>query len=152
MIQPSAPSFYVIQATGEAAELIASVFSESAMSDIENVTVLSKQYTNDIEPMNELDSTLETLKDGLGIELDETVKFNPLYFPMSLDVLAESLESDPKSDKVRFNAMRGNPYAVKIVEINADESPLIVGSVSYQPFELPAYEDIMNKQLEPMVN
>lgn len=152
MIQPTAQSFYVIQATGEAAELIASVFSAASMSDIENVTVVSKEYTNDIEPINELDATLETIKEGLGVDLVENVTFNPLYIPSSIDVLHDALDVELKNNHVGFNAMHGNPYAVKIVEINSNETPLIVGSVSYQPFDLPSYEVIMDKQLHTLLN
>ena len=152
MITPTVPSFYVIQAVGEAAELIASVFSSGSMSDIEGVMVISKEYSNDIEPINELDATLETLKEGLGVDLVQNVTFNPLYIPMSMDDLQDSLESNDKSDFVRFTGMRENPYAVKIVEISADEQPVIVGSVSYKQFELPPYEDIIEKQLKTLLN
>ncbi len=146
MITPSSPSFYVIQATGEAAELIASVFSPGSMGDITDVVVLSKEFTNDIEPLNELTASIETIKEGLGVDIVENVKFNPLYVPMDLEDLDDALEVEQKSDVVKFTAMDGNPFAVKIIEILANEESLLTGTVSYQQFDLPGYETIMEKQ------
>lgn len=146
MITPSSPSFYVIQATGEAAELIASVFSPGSMGDITDVVVLSKEFTNDIEPMNELSDSIETIKEGLGLEITENVKFNPLYIPMKIEDLDDALEVERKSDVVKFTAMDGNPFAVKIVEIIANDESVLTGTVSYQQFDLPGYEVIMEKQ------
>jgi len=146
MIQAPTPAFYVVRATGEAAELIASVFSPGSMGDITDVIVLSKEFSNDIEPINELDESLQSLKTGLSAELIEDCQFNPLFIPMSLDDLDDALEVEQKSDHVRFSAMDGNPFAVKIVQLSTPLEPLLTATVSYQQFDLPGYEQIMEKQ------
>ena len=148
-------SFYVIRAVGEAAELITSVFSPGSMGDIADVTVLSKEFNNDIEPINEMDQTLATIKEGLGSTLVENVSFNPLFVPMHIDDLDDALDVEQKHDNVRFTAMDGNPFAIKTVDIKtgADgDEELIAGTVSYQQFDLPAYTDIMEKQLNHRLN
>lgn len=146
MIQAPTPAFYVVRATGEAAELIASVFSPGSMGDITDVIVLSKEFTNDIEPINELDDSIQTLKAGLSADLIEDCQFNPLFIPMSLDDLDDALEVEQKSDRVSFSAMDGNPFAVKIVQLSTPLQPLLTATVSYQQFDLPGYEQIMEKQ------
>lgn len=146
MIQAPTPAFYIVRATGEAAELIASVFSPGSMSDITDVIVLSKEFTNDIEPINELDESLRTMKEGLSTDLIENCKFNPLFVPMSIDDLDEALEVEQRSDHVQFSAMDGNPFAVKIIEFSTPLEPLLTATVSYQQFDLPGYAQIMDKQ------
>jgi hypothetical protein len=152
MIVAPTPSFYVIRASGEAAEMIAAVFSPGAMGDITDVIVLSNEFTNDIEPMNEMDASLATIKEGLSPDLVENVQFNPLYIPMTLDELDDALVIEQKSDSVQFSAMNGNPFAVKIVEISTADEPLITGTVSYQQFDLPGYEQIMTNQKNLVLN
>jgi hypothetical protein len=152
MITAPTNSFYVIRASGEAAELIAAVFSPGAMGDITDVIVLSNEFTNDIEPMNEMDASLATIKEGLGPDVVQNVQFNPLYIPMSLDDLDDALVVEQKSDHVQFSAMNGNPFAVKIVEISNNDEPLITGTVSYQQFDLPGYEMIMTNQKNLVLN
>lgn len=148
-------SFYVIRAVGEAAELITSVFSPGSMGDITDVTVLSKEYNNDIEPINEMDATLAIIKEGLGSTLVENVSFNPLFIPMHIDELDDALDVEQKSDNVRFTAMEGNPYAVKTVDIKSGvdgDEDLIAGTVAYQQFDLPSYTDIIDKQTNYRLN
>ena len=148
-------SFYVIRAVGEAAELITSVFSPGSMGDITDVTVLSKEYDNDIEPINEMDATLETIKEGLGSTFVENVSFNPLFIPMHINELDDALDVEQKNDNVRFTAMEGNPFAVKTVDIKSGadgDEELIAGTVAYQQFELPAYSEIMDKQTNHKLN
>lgn len=152
MIISNSPSFYVIRATGEAAELIASVFSPGTMGDITDVVVLSREFDNDIEPINELDKTLETIKEGLGSDIIENASFNPLFIPMSIDDLDDALEVEQKNDNVRFTAMDGNPFAVKIVEITSNDEPLISATVAYQQFDLPSYDVIMHNQTHSRLN
>ena len=153
MIIAPTPSFYIIRAYGEAAELITSVFSPGTMGDITDVIVLSKEFSNDIEPMNELDASLVTLKEGMGSEMTEVISFNPLFIPQSMDALDDALEVEHKNDNVRFTAMDGNPFAVKIVELTAlDDEPLITATVSYQQFDMPSYDTIMQSQVNSVLN
>jgi hypothetical protein len=146
MITPTVPSYYVIRAQGEAAELITSVFSPRIMSDIQDVLVISKDFDNDIEPINHLDETIQTLKDGLiADDIKEEVEFNPMYLPSQDDQLLDALETEGKSDAVKFTAMGGNPFAVKLIHLDdQNDERLVTGIVSYQQFDLPAYEVIVN--------
>lgn len=153
MIIAPTSSFYVLRASGEAAELIASVFSPGTMGDISDVIVLSREFTNDIEPMNEMDASLEVIKSGLGPDVVQSVSFNPLYIPMPIGELDDALDVEQKNDNVRFTAMDGNPFAVKIVELSTEaDERLITATVSYQQFELPSYEIIMHKQTHGLLN
>lgn len=152
MIVAPTNSFYVIRAKGEAAELITSVFSPGSMGDIVDVIVLSKDFTNDIEPINELDASMATIKSGLGSELTETVQFNPLYIPRPIDELDDALEVHQKNDNVEFTGMDGNPFAVKSIELVSNEETLINASVSYHQFQLPAYEVIMENQVTQTIH
>jgi len=153
MITTTSPSFYTIRASGEAAELITSAFSPGSMCDIINVVVLSKDFTNDIEPMNELRATINTIKDGLGKDVIQSVSMNPLFIPMPIEDLDEALDVEQKSDNIRFTAMNGDPFAVKIVELlNLNEELLLTGVVSYQQFDLPGYETIMANQRNTYLN
>jgi hypothetical protein len=86
------------------------------------------------------------LKAGLSTDLIEDCQFNPLFIPMSLDDLDDALEVEQKSDRVSFSAMDGNPFAVKIVQLSTPLQPLLTATVSYQQFDLPGYEQIMEKQ------
>ena len=146
MITPAVPSYYVIRAQGEAAELVTSIFSPRIMGDIEDVLAISKDFNNDIEPIHHLDSSVSLLKEGLiGESLREDVKFNPLYIPVKDEELYDALETEMKSDMVKFTAMNGNPFAVKMIEIDsADNERLLTGIVSYQQFDLPGYETIID--------
>lgn len=152
IISPS-ESFYVIRASGDAAELIAAAFSPGTMADITDVIVLSKDFSNDIEPMNEIDETLKMIKDGLGVDLIESVMFNPLFVPRPIEELDDALEVEQKSEIVGFSAMNGNPYAVRTIELGMeDEPPMLSAIVSYHQFDLPSYEIIMKNQLTQRLN
>lgn len=152
MIESPTQSFYIITASGEAAELITATFSIGTMADIVDVIVLSKEFSNDIEPINEMDTTLETIKEGLGSVFVEHVKFNPLFIPMKMSDLDDALEVESKNDNISFMAMNGDPFAIKIVELAANEEPLITATVRYHQFDLPSYEDIMKNQSSLLLN
>lgn len=144
MIHSPSPSFYLLRANGEAAELIASVFSPGTTSDIVDVVVLSKEFNNDIEPILELDASIEALKGGLaGIDLDERIELNPLFLSSSKEALENALDHEPKTDGVRFTAMEGNPYVVKSTEIRSNDQELITASVAYRQFDLPSYDSLI---------
>jgi hypothetical protein len=152
MIAAPTQSFYALQAEGEAAELITSIFSPGAMGDIVGVSVLSKEFSNDIEPTNELDESIKMLKEGLSGSLQEVVNFNPLYIPMPLEALDNSLDSQGKGEELQFVAMNGNPFALKTVDIMNDEQQLIYATVGYHKFDLPGYEDILKQQHSTLLN
>lgn len=153
MITPPTDAFYVVRASGEAAQLITAAFSPAVMYDIVNVIMLSKDYDNDIEPINELDGSLDTIRSGLSVTTLENTEFNPLYIPSPISELDEALDVSLKSSSVQFTAMNGNPFAVKSVEIFTEmHEPLISATVSYHAFELPPYEVIVESQTTQLMN
>ena len=145
MISPAAKTFYLLNAIGEAAEVITSVFSPGSMNDIETVAVLSHEFSNDIEPLNELDESLEMLKLVL-LKVETTEEFNPLYMPMPIEALDEVLDGTSKSDSMLFTGMNGNPFAIKTVQVEQNSETIVSAIVSYKQFDLPGYDEILAKQ------
>lgn len=151
MITTSAPAFYLIKTTGEAAELLSSLISPKTMLDIKTAIVVSTEFNNDIEPIHELDSAISTLREGLhSTELEQSEEFNPLYYPSSDERIDDVLEVELKSDRVSFNAMNGNPYHAKRIEIKAGEETTLEAAVIFQQFDLPGYETIMEGRQRPL--
>jgi hypothetical protein len=137
----------MIHASGEAAELIAASVSAGVMSDIVEVVVVSRNFTNDIEPINEMDASMEVIKSGLGPDFTEACTFNPLYMPQSIDALDDVLEVETKTDNVRFVGMNENPFAIKVTEVTSHQDESIITAITrYQQFDLPSYEVIMEQQ------
>lgn len=154
MIVAPTEAFYVLRAVGEPAELIASTISESTMSDVEAVIVTSKNNRSEIQPLNELDEAVKTIQSGLGTVLQEVVQVNPLYFPNNENKIHEALDFDdtPKSDMAKFTAMNGNPFAVKIIGLTTEAGDdVLLGTVSYHPFDLPSYDVLLNSS-SPVLN
>ena len=151
MITTTSPAFYFVRTNGEAAELLTSLISPKTMLDIEAAVIISKTFTNEIEPINELDEAIGTLKSGLATtDMQVTEEFNPLYYPCTDERLDEALEVELKSDRVSFNAMAGNPYHAKRVELIANGETTVEAGVVFQPFDLPGYESIMEARQTPL--
>ena len=146
MITAPSNAFYILNAQGEAAELITALFSPGVMGDIVDVSVLSCEFTNDIAPIHELQTSIDIIKCGLTSELVESMVFNPLYMPMPIEALDDSLEIDARSENIGFTGMNGSPYTLQLIEIKSQDAPLISAHVSYKPFDMPSYEFIMEKQ------
>lgn len=147
MIVAPTDSFYMIQAEGEVAELITGLFSQSTMMDVEEVQVVSKEFSNDIEPTNVLDECIRSVKAELQGTLNEDVQFNPLFVPTSIENLDDALLVDQKSDIVLFSGMDGNPFILKSVSLtDENDNKLVQFTVSYVEFNLPGYEFIVEKQ------
>lgn len=152
MIETSSPCFYIIQAKDEAAELITSGFSLRTTNDISSVTVRSKDFDNDIETINELDSALEMIKEALTGEQEEITQFNPLFFLMPTEVFDEALQLDPNTQEVHFFGLDGNPFGLKVTNISVNDELLVSGTASYKQFDLPPYEEILEKQASQRMN
>lgn len=150
MILAPTPSFYMLEATEEAARIIASTLSSDVQNDIKSVLIVSREFSNDIEPTNELRESTSTIRLALAEEPTETLTFNPLFVPSSQEALDEALDSEIKGDHFRFVGMNGNPFAVAILELTSRETPILTGTVSYQQFDLPGYEDLMKERSRPL--
>lgn len=151
MITTKSPAFYFLRTSGEAAELLTSLISPKTMMDITNAVIISKEFSNEIEPIHELDAAIETIKDGLvANEIEVTEQFNPLFYPCDDERLDDALEVEMKSDRVSFNAMHGNPYHAKQIELQSNGETTIEAGVVFQPFDLPGYESIMEARQLPL--
>ncbi len=152
MITPEVPSFYVIRATGEAAELITSVFSPSTMADVLEVVVVSHEFSNDIEPLNEVAESLSLINEGLISTVKQTTEFNPLYVPSTAEQIDEAIDADVIGDVTKFIAMDGNPYAIASTKIETESGPLLTAVVRYNEFEIPSYDSVIKSCDELRIN
>ena len=151
MITTASPAFYFLRINGEAAELLTSLISPKTMLDIKDAVIVSKEFTNEIEPINELDAAINTLKAGLATtDLQVSEEFNPLYYPCSEERIDEALDVELKSDRVSFNAMEGNPFHATRIELSSNGETTIQAGVVFQPFDLPGYESIMEARQLPL--
>jgi hypothetical protein len=152
MINPEVPSFYVVQATGEVAELIASVFSPTTMSDVVEVVIVSREFSNDIEPINEMSAGIEVLTPAILSEIKKTTEFNPLYVPSTPDQIDESIDADVLNDMTKFTAMGGNPYAIAQTKIRTESETLLTATVRYNEYEIPSYDTVVKSCSTSLLN
>lgn len=153
MITPPTDFFYVIQATGEAAEAVAATLSPAITSDIREVVLISDDFTNDIQATNGLDETLKAMREGLlDQNLTEETDLNPLYKPSTQAELDAVLDPEPRSENYRFIGMNSNPFIMKATRISAGDEYVLLGHVSCRPFELPSYNDIIEAQTNVRIN
>lgn len=153
MINDQKDSFYILNATGEVAETLTSIFSSRSLKDIESITVLSKLFNNDIEPINELNNSIETLKETISSGFKETSEFNPLYFPTSVEAIDDVLEPLEVSGNFKFSGMNGNPFAIMSKDINSENDKLLIHSLTcYRQFELPTYDELKANQKSFLLN
>ena len=153
MIDTKQKSFYILNATREAAETLTSIFSSRSLKDVESITVLSKLFDNDIEPINELKTSIECLKTSFSAGYKESGEFNPLYFPSTPDQIDEILEHTGISGSLKFSGMNGNPFAIMSADVKTEDDELLIHSLTcYRPYDLPAYEEIIAGQKSFFMN
>ena len=147
MIIPPTDCFYVIQASGEAAEFVAATLSMGSMADIKEAILISEDFNNDIQATIGLDNTVALMKQRLvSNDLIELTDVNPLYVPSSVEALDAMLDSEPRSESYNFIGLGGNPFIMKSTRINSGDENLIMGHVSCKPFNLPPYSEIIAAQ------
>ena len=153
MIIPPTDFFYVVQASGEAAEVVAATLSEGSVNDITEVVLISDDFTDDIQATHGLDQTLENVKKNLlDQDLTEETDHNPLYKPSTQDELDAVLDAEPRSENYRFIGMNNNPFIMKATRICSGDHDVLLGHVSCKPFELPSYGDIMAARANVRIN
>lgn len=151
MITPKTTAFYIVRAHEDAAELITSTISTGAMSDITDALILSIDFDNEITPINELDTALETLKCGLigsNIELHE--QYNPIYYPSTDEAFDDVVEGSPRAEQLRLTGIDGNPFIAKKLNLSSNGSSSIEAAVSFREFEFPGYDDMLEKRRAPL--
>jgi hypothetical protein len=149
MISNLKDCFYVVRAEGEAATCLAPVLSESILSDIKEVILISKDYNTDIEAEVKMEQAVNTLKSKIEYSQDgiEQVVRNPLYYPVKDDALDAVLE-DGSEDSLKFVGMDGSPFTIKSFNFSLNDNNLIQAKVSCKPFDLPTYSDIVKSNKE----
>jgi hypothetical protein len=154
MINPTTDCFYVIQAEGEAASLVSEKLSASTVQDIREVILISEDFDNDIQASESLDNAIEEVKSRLGeADLTEATTFNPLYIPSSQEAIDDVLDGDVKSESYRFVGMDGSPFTWKTVSISgSNDEELLMGKISYKPFDLPGYSEILAAHANVKIN
>lgn len=152
MIIANTPCFYLVRASGEAAESVTSRFSPATASDIETVVLLSTDFDSDIEATQSMDQVLEKVACGMPhfTILEAQEKYNPLYTSNSMGDIDEMLNLDPRTDGYKFTGMDGNPFVFKQVKMFDNEEPVIEAKVQYHSFDLPGYSDITAQQDAPL--
>lgn len=144
ILSPPTDCYYMVHASGEAAEFVASTLSASTIFDIKEAVLISVDFTNDIQATVSLDATIELVKQQLGgLALIECEYVNPLFTPSSPEELDMVLDGDIRSDGVAFVGPDGNPFMLKMLDVSADNREIMRAKLSCKPFELPSYGEIM---------
>lgn len=153
MITDQKDSFYILNASGEVAETLISAFSDRVLKDIESITVLSKLFDNDIEPINELSNSIDFLKEAISPGFKESSEFNPLYFPTSEEAIDDVLDPLESGNGFRFSGMNGNPFAIMSKNVNDKDDGLLIHSLTcYRQFDLPSYDELKSDQKTFLLN
>lgn len=152
MINPAAESFFYLKTSAEAAEVLAQVLSERTMLDIEEVTVISQNYSSDIEAQNKMDFMTQHLLDAIQVPHQATTELNPVFQPGEINI-SELFEPGDSQTMVRFTAVDGNFFTQKIVQVeNLHHTNLITAKCLYAGAELPSYDEILESNSTPLFN
>jgi hypothetical protein len=146
MIAPNVPCFFTLKTSGEAAEMMVSEIAPRIAADITEMTLISADHTNDMSVVEKLDAAVQrvsTVIKDLDIDMDE--RYNPLYLPVKMEDLDDILQADIRGEALRFSGFDGNPFTIKLVEGQLDEERLVTAYAQYHPFELPSYNEIVEK-------
>jgi hypothetical protein len=146
MIIAPTSCFFILRAEGEAAAHMMDLMSPSAAADIDAAILVSRDFDSDIAAVHGLDESIAQLRLQMPVHIDRVKieeKYNPLYFPGTVDDVDEMLQTNERNDSARFIGMNGSPYVLKTIEIYDGEDSLISGKIEYRPFELPTYNDIV---------
>lgn len=146
MITPPTKSFFAINISGEAADLVTNMLSPETVSDIREAILVSDDFNEDIEATNRMDATLDKLLLQLGSNICVKTIYNPLYIPSTQDQIDSVLEGDPASENFKFIGMDGNPFIMKSVSITCDNEQVIQARCGCHQFDLPSYSDIIHAQ------
>lgn len=154
MIIPPTKLFFVIHASGEAADTVINKLSPTTAADINEAIIFSEEYTEDIQASNEMDVYIDELKRGLAVPCATTTTFNPLFVPAGQEKIDEVLDGDPESENFRFTGMDNSPFTIKSVGVTQESNDveLIHGRVACHEFQLPSYREILEAQKQVRFN
>lgn len=144
ILSPPTDCYYMVHATGEAAEFVAGTLSASTTTDIKEAVLISIDFKSDIQAAVSLDETIELVKKQLdGLPLTEYEYNNPLFTPSSPEELDEVLDGDARSETITFVGLDGNPFTLKMRDVTTEDRDLVRAKLSCKPFDLPPYNEIM---------
>lgn len=143
MIIAPTPCYFIVLVTGESAQSLMMEISPGAAADIEELTLLSEDFDSDIKALHLLDGTIKKVRDTLPEEVAVTETFNPLYVPASMEDVDAVLDLSVRSDGVRFSGFDGDPFTLKLVDLERDSEKVATFTARYHPFDLPLYTEIV---------
>ncbi len=144
MIITQAPCYFFVNLFHSAADAITSKLIPAAGLDIASVTLISKQFGDDISCGNALDGQIEALVKPLDKkELSVDIEISSLFIPN----VKPSFDIDEEEKIIRFNEVDGNPYTIKSIQISNDYGHLLVlGKMAYEKFTLPSFQKIIENK------
>lgn len=153
MITTKSWCFFTAQLLGDAAKEVAGAISPSTATDIDVIEATSTDFSSDISGLISLDASMSQVQATLGtkdVSLHEN--FNPLYLPNGLNELDELVDDSEKSDHLRFTGFGGNPFVIKLIELEHNEETIASAYLQYHPFELPSYSEIIHAHERSSIN
>jgi len=148
MIDAPSACFFTIKVMDEAAQQLATEISPAASADITEVLLVSNDFEYDINALVDLDTAVNHVRQAISAsnqQLSISEEFNPLYLPAGLEKLDELLELQIRSDNFRFTGFNGNPFTIKLINVNSVDHPVLTAQAQYHPFNLPSYSDILQR-------
>lgn len=143
--------FFVVKATDEAAQLLASYLSQSTAADIIETTLVSVDFDVDISAVIKMDQVITGTVEALA-DIKVEQKLNPLFMSGRVEDLDELLELQKNGDAIRFIGFDGNPFVIKQTDVKVNDETVITGIAQFHPFELPPYDDIVKSYERTPIN
>ena len=141
MIQPKAECYFTITLVGDSASDIVKNISPKLQLDFQAVTIVSDEFSNDIECEQEFSAVFLDFKSLINFSVVHDVKVNPMYLPNTS--LSESFEFID-DERVRFSEVDGNPFTIALHSISdAYDNLTIFGRIAFETYALPSLEDIL---------
>jgi hypothetical protein len=143
--------FYHVLLNGDVARHLVQTISPQAALDIDKAFLCSADFTNDINAVNALETTLQSVQEQTSnAQVEE--KYNPLYTSNNVEALDDLLVLEPHADGVRFIGANGNPFILKTVNATVNGHLLFEAKVEYRPFDIPAYADLLHEFQRTAIN
>lgn len=144
---------FVAHLEGETASALAQKLSPSAALDIAEMSIVSEEFDSDIEGMLYFDERVEELKqltDLTRVEVREEI--NPMYLPVAMTQVDEVLDVDLRRDAYSFDGMDGNPFTIKLMNVDDGDERTIQARLRYKPFDLPGYMELVEEHGHVSIN
>lgn len=151
MISQTRFCFYSVTLFDEAAQQLSTEISTASALDILEATLVSEEFEYDIGAILALDAAVNSLQFGLP-NVEKIEKFNPMFVPAPVEELDDMMEPQVATDAVKFTGMDGNPFTIKMVNVEIDGQKLLSGKAQFYPFDLPSYSEIIQSHEQRIIN